>query len=593
MDHYILGISAFYHDSSAVLLKGTEIIAAVQEERFTRVKFDSNFPEQSIISCLKIGNIEIKDVKIIAFYEEPRLKWDRIYSSFLHYDFPKFKKIKKLTNFLNNKLLVEHLIYKKYLDDFKGKIIFTKHHISHASSAFYPSPFKTACIVTIDAIGEWASTSIGIGDGKDIKILKEQKYPHSLGFIYSAFTQYLGFKVDSDEYKVMGLAPYGNPKYLKIIKDNLFFISDDGVIEINTKFFSFMTKDTMINNKFEKLFNVKKRLKHEKLNQFHYDIAASIQKICEEAFIKIISYAVKITKCKKVVLAGGVALNCVANGRLIKENIVEDLWIQPCSGDAGGALGAALYITYNYLNNKRINIKPDSQKGSLLGPSFKNKEIKDTLNLMNIDYTYYEKFENVCSVAVKKICEGKVLGFFQDRMEYGPRALGARSIIADPRNKKMQEILNLKIKFRESFRPFAPIILEEKISDWFDNIKKSPYMLLTTNVKKTKLIELSSDQKRKKGIDLLKVSRSEVPAITHIDNSARIQTVNKNENKKIYDLLKKFEELTNCPILINTSFNVMDEPIVCTPAEALNCFMKTNMDVLILGNFIIEKNNLK
>ena len=587
---YILGISAFFHDSSAVLLKNSEIIAAVQEERFTRIKFDNRFPKQSIKQCLEIGKIDIENVDIIAFYEDPNIKWDRIFYNFLHYEKFNFKNFKKLKNFLDKKFYVEAIIKQIYLKNFKGKIIFVNHHLSHASSSFYPSPFEKACVVTIDAIGEWSSTSIGIGDKNKIINLKEQKYPHSLGFLYSAFTEYLGFKVDCDEYKVMGLAPYGKPKYIEKIKKNLIYINEDGSFELNTHYFNFIKKNNMINKNFENLFGFSKKDKKESLETHHYDLAASIQKVLEEIFIKIVKYAIQITKENKVTLAGGVALNCVANGRLLNEKIVKDLWVQPAAGDAGGALGAALFVYYHHLNNKRENRINDTQKDSLLGPEFSNDEIKLTLERLHFKYRFVDNFDDICDFAVDEIKNGKVIGFFQNRMEFGPRALGSRSIIADPRNKNMQKILNLKIKFRESFRPFAPIVLTKYVNEWFENVDKSPYMLVTTKVKKEKLRALNNDEKEKQGLELLSVVRSEIPAITHVDNSARIQTVDEESSKRIYLLLKKFYEKTGCPILINTSFNIMNEPIVCTPADALNCYTKTNLDILIIGNYILNKN---
>ena len=586
---FILGISAFYHDSSAVLIKGSEIIAASQEERFSRIKFDNNFPSEAINYCLNEAKISINDIGIIAFYEDPFIKWDRIFFSYLHYEKNNIKNIKKLCKFLENKINVENLIKQIFLKDFNGKIVFVNHHLSHASSAYYPSHFDKACIVTIDAIGEWSSTSIGIGNKNKIKILQEQKYPNSLGFLYSAFTEYLGFKVDSDEYKVMGLAPYGNPSYVEKIKDSLVEIYDDGSFKLNTKYFNFMTGNTMINKNFEYLFGIPKREKNAILEDYHYNFASSIQKISEEIFLKIIKYAIKITGCDNVVLAGGVALNCVANGRLINEKIVKDLWIQPAAGDAGGALGAALLTNYEILNNERKVNYPDSQKGSLLGPEYSNDEIKRALDTLSFNYKYIEDFEKICDYTVEKLINGKVVGFFQERMEFGPRALGSRSIIADPRINEMQKTLNLKIKFRESFRPFAPIVLTSKVEEWFENIKISPYMLLTTRVKSNKLFKMNKNNIDLKGLDLLNFKRSEIPAVTHVDNSARIQTINDNENKKIAILLKKFYQKTGCPILINTSFNIMNEPIVCNPYDALNCYNNTNIDILIIGNYILEK----
>lgn len=590
---YILGISSFYHDSSVTLLHGDEILAAAQEERFTRNKFESKFPAQALEFCLKKGQITLADVDVVAFYEDPLIKWDRIYTTYKFFNNSPFKALAKLKKWMRNKLNVEEILYHKYLKGYKGKILFTQHHLAHAASAFYPSPFKEATIVVLDGIGEWACTSIGHGKDENIKILAEQRFPHSVGFLYSAFTQYLGFKVDSGEYKVMGLAPYGKPIYSKLVKEKLIKISDDGELTLNLEYFDFMAGKQMINRNFESLFNQPKRDKNAKLEKFHFDMAATIQDIAEEIIGKIVAHAVKKTGVRNVVLAGGVALNCVSNGKLIREGVVDDIWIQPCSGDAGTALGAAMLASYKYFNLPRKINPMDSQKGSYLGPSFSTEEIKSILDAYDFHYEIHNTRDGLLEEVVDKIIDGDVVGFFQGRMEYGPRALGARSIIADPRNRKMQENLNLKIKFRESFRPFAPLVLEEKVPEWFEKIKVSPYMLMTTDILPERRIELTETEKKKEGIDLLAVIRSEVPAITHVNYSVRLQTITESRNGVVYELLKKFENKTGCPILINTSFNIRGEPIVCTPYDALQCFMNTNMNVLVLENIILKKENQK
>ena len=583
----ILGISCFYHDSSAVLLKGTDIIAAAQEERFTRKKFDKSFPIESILFCLEQAKVDLKDIDLIAFYEDPLLKWDRIYKTNLTYS--RRLNFGKLFNWFSSKLHVEDEIYKN-LKDYKGKILISQHHVSHAASAFYPSPFNESTIVVLDGIGEWACTSIGRGINNRIELLAEQRFPHSLGFLYSAFTQYLGFKVDSGEYKVMGLAPYGKAIYSEIIKEKLISIKENGILEINTDYFDFMSGKSMINSKFEDLFGKRKRLKDSTLNKFHFDIAASIQEVTEQIVEKIVKFAINLTGSKNLVMAGGVALNCVSNGNLLRKGIVDKIWIQPCAGDGGTSLGAALFAAYNFYDLNRFINKNDDQKGSYLGPSFSNEKIEKVLKSFDFKYERYEQKAELIDLITDKIIEGNVIGLFQGRMEYGPRALGARSIIADPRNSSMQETLNLKIKFRESFRPFAPMVLEEKSLEWFEKISKSPYMLLTTQVKDIKINKLGTE---KEGFDLLKTVISEIPSVTHVNGSARIQTVNEFQNKYVYQILKNFDLKTGCPILINTSFNIRGEPIVCTPYDALSCFMNTNMDYLVIEDFVLSKKSQK
>ena len=585
---YTLGISSFYHDSSAVILQNDNIIAAAQEERFTRKKFEKSFPKYSVDFCLKEAGITLDEVHSVAFYEDPLLKWDRLFTTYKHFQPHPFKGLSKLTKWLDHKLKVEDQIFHQYLKGFKGDILFSQHNLSHAASAFYPSPFEEATILIIDGIGEWSCTTIAYGKNKKIELLAEQRFPHSIGFLYSSFTQYLGFKVDNGEYKVMGLAPYGKPIYSDKILSEVARVNEEGELDLNLELFDFMTGSQMINTKFEEVFEQPRRKQEEKLEQFHFDMAASIQEVVEIIIQKIAKYAVELTGNRKLVMAGGVALNCVSNGKLLRESIVDELWIQPCSGDAGGALGAALVAAYQEHGLERVVSKEDSQKGSYLGPRFSDEEIQKTLEAFDFSYDKYETSELIDQVT-DRIIDGKVIGFFHGRMEYGPRALGARSIIADPRNREMQEVLNLKIKFRESFRPFAPIVLESATLNWFEKLKSSPYMLLTTQVKQEKLFDISEEDRQKTGTDLLSVARSEVPAITHVNESARLQTITKERNGIVFDLLSSFEKKTGCPILINTSFNIRGEPIVCTPYDALQCFMNTNMDVLVLENFILSK----
>ena len=590
----ILGISAFYHDSAAALVINGKIEAAAQEERFTRKKHDLNFPTNAINFCLNYKKINLKDVDYVIFYEKPFLKFERIletYLSFIPKGFRSFKTSMPL--WLKEKIFQKELI-KNYLfkidNSFnKNNILFTEHHLSHAASCFFPSPFKNSAIITMDGVGEWTTTSIAIGKGNKIEIIKEIHFPHSLGLLYSAFTYFLGFKVNSGEYKVMGLAPYGRPKYEKIILDNLIILNNDGSFWLNQDFFDYSVGFTMTGPKFEKLFKIKKRNGSGELKQIHMDIAASIQKVTENVMLKISKYVADKTKMDNLCLAGGVALNCVANSKIIEKKIFKNIWVQPASGDAGGSIGAALCCYHIYKNNKRIVKKNDSMQGSFLGPKYTNSEINYLLKKNKVKFKHLSNKE-IINQTVKYIIKGKTIGWFQDRMEFGPRALGNRSIIADPRSKTMQKMLNLKIKFRESFRPFAPSVLESEYKKWFDiPMKKSPYMLFTANLKKERKLKLSIKNKNLKGLKLLYVNRSTVPAITHVDYSARIQTINKRMNNKFYKLLKKFYDKTNCPIIINTSFNVRGEPIVCSPENALACFMSTNLDVLVMENFLILK----
>ncbi len=594
---YILGISSFYHDSAASLIKDGEIIACTQEERFTRKKHDSSFPSNSIDFCLKFSNVNLSDVDYVVFYEKPFLKFERLLETYIAY-FPWGLKsfIQSFPIWIKEKLFQKKLIIdelKKIDENFSSeKLKFSEHHLSHASSAYFPSPFEEAIILTLDGVGEWTTSSVSLANKNNIKILEEIHFPHSLGLLYSAFTNFLGFRVNSGEYKVMGLAPYGKPIYFEKIVENIIHIEQDGSFFLDQSYFDYATGLKMISKKFENLFNKKTRKQEENIDQFHMDIAASIQKVTEEIVIKICLNLYEKYKVENICLAGGVALNCVANGKILKNTPFKNIWIQPAAGDAGGSLGAALGYWYLVLkNNRNINKynNDDAMKGSYLGPSYNNRDIENSLKSLNAVYKKFD-YNEMIEFASTALKNDQSIGWFQGRMEFGPRALGGRSIIADPRDKTTQEKLNLKIKFRESFRPFAPSILEEKISDYFENKLSSPYMLLIDYLIKERRYE--SNQKlidEKVGIEKLKVERSEIPSVTHLDYSARIQTVNGKYNKPFYDLIKSFYKKTGCPILINTSFNVRGEPIVCNIEDAFKCFMGTKLDILICENFILEK----
>ena len=592
----ILGISAYYHDSAACLLKNGEIIAAAQEERFTRKKHDSNFPTHAINYCLKEAQIVASEIDNVVFYEKPFVKFERLLETYLAFaprGFLSF--IKAMPLWVKYKLFQKSLIIKELQNtlspkvNWKDRLLFSEHHLSHAASAFYPSPFKRAAVLTLDGVGEWTTTSLAVGKDRDLKVIKEIHFPHSLGLLYSAFTYYTGFKVNSGEYKVMGLAPYGKPKYTKLIKEKLITIASDGSFKMDMSYFNFATGLTMTNNKFNKLFGGPPRLPETKLTQRDMDIAASIQKVTEDIILRIAKNIAKETGERNLCLAGGVALNCVANGILLREKIFENIWIQPAAGDAGGALGAALTVWHMNQNGER-NLKknPDSMKGSYLGPEFSDSEIKNQLKSCGAIFKKFKKddlIDRVVSALVKK----KAVGWMQGRMEFGPRALGARSIIADPRHSEMQRQLNLKVKYRESFRPFAPSVLSEHVSEWFELDENSPYMLIVAGVKKQKLRKMTTREENLFGIEKLNIKRSSIPAITHVDYSARIQTVHKNLNPFFHALISGFKEKTGCPLIINTSFNIRGEPIVCSPKDAFKCFMGTNLDLLAIGTYLLFK----
>tara|TARA_X000000368_G_scaffold418249_1_gene417217 strand:+ start:519 stop:2360 length:1842 start_codon:yes stop_codon:yes gene_type:complete len=598
---YILGISSYYHDSAAVIIKENDIVAAVQEERFTRIKHDSNFPAKSILYCLEEAKISADKIDNIVFYEKPFLKFERLIETCIAYaprGFELFKSFMPIwikdKLFLKKKLIDEiHNILKLDKKVIKNKLLFSQHHLSHAASAFFPSPFNRAAILTLDGVGEWASASISIGNGNRIKMKKEIHFPHSLGLLYSSFTYYLGFRVNSGEYKVMGLAPYGEPKYESLIKDHLINISEDGSFQLDMSYFGYTTGLTMTNDKFHKLFGASPRNPEASLTQREMDIAASIQKVTEDIVIKIAKSIFDETGEQNLCLAGGVALNCVANGLLLRKKIYEKIWIQPAAGDAGGALGAALSAWYIHHNNQREIVEgKDMMKGSYLGPDYTNADIES--QLIKCGALYKKLDENkIVEEVVNALIEEKAVGWMQGRMEFGPRALGNRSILADPRSKIMQKQLNLKVKFRESFRPFAPSVLKEDVSGWFDYEKDSPYMLFVSQIKKNKQLELSRDDIKLTGLDKLSVQRSSVPAITHVDLSARIQTVHSDTNRIYHKMISKFKEKTGCPLVINTSFNVRGEPIICSPIDAFKCFMGTDIDILVIGNFLLLKENQK
>ena len=593
---YLLGISAYYHDSAAAIIKDGIIIAAAQEERFTRIKQDSNFPIKAIEYCLKEAGIEPEQLDGVVYYEKPFVKFERILETAMAYaPFSMKSFINAMPVWLKTKLFIPSQIDKHFEKRLQCPIYFTTHHESHCASAFFPSPFEEAAILCLDGVGEWDTTTWGIGKGNKIEIKQKIEFPHSLGLLYSAFTGFLGFKVNSGEYKVMGLAPYGEPIYKDLILEKLIDVKEDGSFWLNQEYFGYCTTDYMFNEKFEKLFNRKPRKAESALTQDDMDMAASIQAVTEEIILKLANYVHKQTGMKNLCLAGGVALNCVSNGNILKNGPFENIWTQPAAGDAGGALGAALAIHYMHLKNERNTNGNDFQFGSLLGPKYSDEDILKTLEKFEAKYTKYETEDEVAQVVAKYISEGKSIGHFAGRMEYGPRALGNRSILADPRNREMQKNLNLAIKKRESFRPFAPSCLEEDVEEFFDirKGKKSPYMLLTQPISEKIMTELTQEEKNYKGIEKLKAYRSTLPAITHVNYSARIQTVSKEVNPRYWNIINEFKKLTACSVVVNTSFNIRGEPIVNTPENAYKCFMFTDLDVLVLENFVLLKHEQK
>ena len=590
----ILGISAFYHDSAACILINGKIIAAAQEERFTRKKHDPSYPRNSINFVLKFANLKLSEVDQIVFFEKPFLKFERLLETYVAFA-PKgfFSFAKAMPLWIKEKLFQKNLLFNKLREHDKNyksdkNIFFSDHHLSHAASAFFPSPFNEAVILTADGVGEWATTTVAIGKNNILEIKKEIHFPHSLGLLYSAFTYYTGFKVNSGEYKLMGLAPYGIPIYEHKVKQ-LVDIKDDGTFRLDQRYFNYATGLTMTNEKFNDLFGQKPRNpKNEKITQFHMDVAASIQKVTEEIMINLAKSIRREYNIKNLCLAGGVALNCVANGKILQKKIFENIWIQPAAGDAGGSLGAALALWHIEQKKYRAVNSNDDMNGSYLGSDFTQEQIESELKSLGANFETFE-YDQLIDQTSDYLSNEKAIGWFQGRMEFGPRALGARSILADPRSDKMQKNLNLKVKYRESFRPFAPSILREDLAKWFNMDVDSPYMLLVANINSEKKIEMTNDQKKLFGIDKLNIKRSDIPAVTHVDYTARIQTVTRNTNKRYYDLISKFKKKTGCPILVNTSFNVRGEPIVNSPSDAFNCFMGTNLDYLVIGNCILDK----
>lgn len=608
---YILGISAYYHDSAAALIKDEEIIAAAQEERFTRIKQDSDFPKNAILYCLKEAGITLDEIEYIAFYDKPFIKFERLLETYLS-EAPKGLKsfMMSMPIWLKDKLYLKETLSREFqtlfeelnanaaekeLKAFKKRVqekfMFGEHHQSHAASAFYPSPFSEAAILTIDGVGEWTTTSLAYGKNNTIEFLQEIHFPHSLGLLYSAITYYIGFKVNSGEYKVMGLAPYGEPKYTELMKKHLIDIKEDGSFKLDMSYFNYTTGLTMTSEKFHKLFGAPPRERESTLTQKEMDLAASVQKITEEIMLKLARYAKKITGSDNLCLAGGVALNCVSNGELLRADIFKDIWIQPAAGDAGGALGGAFSVYYQELDHKRT-VNPDEMdkmKGAYLGPKFSSEEIKAYLDSVKADYRLIEEEEDLLDRVSDALKNKEVIGWHYDRMEFGPRSLGHRSILGDARNTQMQSTMNLKIKYRESFRPFAPSVLREKLSEWYDLDYDSPYMLLVAPVNPKKQICMTKEQESLFGIEKLNIPRSEIPAVTHIDYSARIQTVHKQTNLRYHKLISAFEKKTGCATIVNTSFNVRGEPIVCTPEDSYRCFMRTEIDVLVIDDFLLYK----
>ena len=593
---HILGISAFYHDSAACLIKDGEIIAAAQEERFTRKKHDAGFPHHAIQYCLKEAQITAEKIDHVVFYEKPFVKFERLLETYLAFAPKGFTSFSQgIPVWIKDKLFQKSAIVKELEStlgeeiNWRERLLFSEHHLSHAASAFYPSPFDSAAILTLDGVGEWTTTSIAVGKGSDLKVVKEIHFPHSLGLLYSAFTYYIGFKVNSGEYKVMGLAPYGEPCYADLIREKLITVSEDGSFQLDMSYFGYATGLTMTNKKFDALFGGPPRSSETELTQREMDLAASVQKVIEDIVVQIARDIAKETGERNLCLAGGVALNCVANGILLREKIFDNIWIQPAAGDAGGALGAALSVWYLHHNNKRrMSLQGDAMKGAYLGPEFTDSEIEAELKVCGAIYKKFSENDFINEVATA-LADEKAVGWMQGRMEFGPRALGGRSIIADPRSSSMQKQLNLKVKYRESFRPFAPSVLREDVGKWFELDADSPYMLLVADVQKDKRRTMTSEEEALFGIEKLNVQRSSVPAITHVDYSARIQTVHANTNPLYHAVISKFKEKTGCSLVVNTSFNVRGEPIICTPTDAFKCFMGTELDVLAVGNYLLLK----
>ena len=590
----ILGISAFYHDSAAALVIDGEIVAAAQEERFTRKKHDPSYPTNAINYCLTEAGLLLEQVDYIAFYDKPFLKFERLLETYVAFA-PKGLQSFRMAMpvWLREKLFLKDMLVKEIKKVYKNfdssKLMFGEHHFSHAASAFYASPFEEAVVLTLDGVGEWATTTVAIGKGHELNIVKEIHFPHSLGLLYSAFTYYTGFRVNSGEYKVMGLAPYGEPKYKDLILDKLIDLKEDGSFRLDQSYFNYATGLTMVNQKFADLFGEPIRKPDiDKLTQFHMDIAASIQAVTEKVILTMTRSLAKEYNILNLCMAGGVALNCVANGKILRDKAFKNIWIQPASGDAGGALGGALSVWHKELNNPRLVNPNDAMQGSYLGPAYEQGSIENELLTCGARFNSVTESEMIEQTA-QALADGKAIGWFQGRMEFGPRSLGGRSILGDPRSEKMQKTLNLKVKYRESFRPFAPSVLREDVSEWFEADYDSPYMLLVDDVKKNKRIDMTKEEESLFGIDKLNVKRSSIPAITHVDYSARIQTVHKETNPKYHALISKFKEKTNCSVIVNTSFNVRGEPIVCTPEDAFKCFMGTGLDVLIVGNCILRK----
>ncbi|WP_331372023.1 carbamoyltransferase family protein [Sinorhizobium chiapasense] len=590
----VLGISAFYHDSAAALVEDGRVIAAAQEERFTRKKHDPSFPARAIEYCLAEARCGISDIDHVVFYDKPFLKFERLLETYLATSPRGFRSFKiAMPVWIKEKLFQKKLLRRDLgrlagVKEWPGSLLFTEHHLAHAASAYFPSPFPRAAVLTMDGVGEWCTTSLGHGRDNHLEILKEIHFPHSLGLLYSAFTYYTGFKVNSGEYKLMGLAPYGRPRFVQTILDHLIDLKEDGSFRLDQRYFDYCTGLTMTSPAFHRLFGGEPRKPESPLTQREMDLAASIQSVTEEVVLRLARFAKRETNERNLCLAGGVALNCVANGKLLKEGLFEDIWIQPAAGDAGGALGAALAVWHDYLNKPRATNGGDSMAGAYLGPSYAQGEIEQRLTAAGATYRVLSDAE-ITADTVEALVEEKAVGWMQGRMEFGPRALGGRSILGDPRSPTMQKTLNLKVKYRESFRPFAPSVRREDVADWFDLDADSPYMLLVADVLESRRLYANHPQEQLFGIDLLNVPRSEIPAVTHVDYSARIQTVHRETNPRYWDLLTAFKARTGCPVLVNTSFNVRGEPIVCTPEDALRCFMGTEIERLVVGNCMLKK----